>query len=195
MAPARDAGALFADPVFWGWGVPRGDGHAVIALPGLGGSDTYLGTLRSWLRRVGYRTTRSGIERNRGWSREVVEEIASLAEQEAKATGRPVTLVGHSMGGVIAVSAARRAPAAIRQVIALGSPLIGVRGELPASVTLTSLYSKADPIVRYPAAVPRLARAESIEVSGSHTGLATNREVYRHLGRLLSAPQPAPQYL
>jgi hypothetical protein len=50
LRPGAEAAALIADPVFWGWGVPRGDGHAVIVLPGLGGSDLYLTPLRGWLR-------------------------------------------------------------------------------------------------------------------------------------------------
>ena len=191
LQPAREAAALMADPVFWGWGVSRGDGHTVIALPGLGGSDEYLRLMRSWLRRVGYRTVHSGLNPNRGWSPEAVEQVAALAEREAAATGRPVTLIGHSMGGLIARSVAKRSPAAVRQVITLAAPLAMAQGSLPTSVPLTALYSRTDPIVRHPSAVAREASATNIEVSGSHIGMATNREVYRHLGRLLASPARA----
>src|SRR5260370_42207971 len=53
--PAAEFGRLLEDPVFWGWGVPRGDGHAVLVLPGLFAGDRYLQPLRGWLGRVGYR--------------------------------------------------------------------------------------------------------------------------------------------
>ena len=194
--PGREAAALFADPLFWGWGVPRGDGRTVIVLPGLGGSDEYLRAIRSWLRRIGYHTVRSGLNPNRGWSPEVVEQITALAESEAKRTGRPVTLIGHSMGGVIARSVAKQAPAAVNQVITMASPLSISRGALPTSVSTASLYSKTDPIVRYPSAVARETGATNIEVESSHIGMAMNRDVYRHLAGLLAKPPKAtPRYV
>src|SRR5690349_5278999 len=64
LQPAFEFGQLLRDPVFWGWGVPRGDGHTVLVLPGLGAGDAYLRPLRGWLRRLGYQTLRSGIRRN-----------------------------------------------------------------------------------------------------------------------------------
>ena len=189
VRPGAEAAALVTDPVFWGWGVPRGDGHAVIVLPGLGGSDLYLTPLRGWLRRVGYRAVRSGLNPNRGWSPETVEAIAGLAREEAARTRRPVTLIGHSMGGNIARSAARLAPEAVRQVITLGSPLAMSRGSMPEGVPLTAIFSRADPIVPFPGALPRDRGARTIEVNGSHVGMAGNREVYRALGRLLAEPR------
>ena len=32
--PAAELGLLLGDPVFWGWGVPRGDGRPVLVVPG-----------------------------------------------------------------------------------------------------------------------------------------------------------------
>jgi hypothetical protein len=99
------------------------------------------------------------------------------------------------MGGNIARSAARLAPAAVRQVITLGSPLAMSRGAMPASVPLTAIYSRTDPIVPFPGALPTDPGARTIEVNGSHVGMAGNREVYRLLGRLLAEPAAAKQYL
>ena len=68
-AEARSMQELFAlqlDPVFRGVGVDRGDGRAVLLIPGLFGSDAYLEPLRSWLRRVGYRPVRSTMVVNAG---------------------------------------------------------------------------------------------------------------------------------
>lgn len=186
--PAAEFGLLLADPVFWGAGVPRGDGHSVLVLPGLLAGDGYLRPLRGWLRRVGYAPVRSGLDRNPGWSEELVRELGETVEQEFRRTGRQVTIIGHSMGGLLGRSVAVRRPHAVGHVIALGSPLRVARGRLPAGVRLTAIYSRADRIVRYPAATDPDPRATAIEVRGSHTGLAGNPEVYRHLARLLPPP-------
>ncbi len=185
MQPAAEFGALFRDPVFWGWGVPRGDGHAVLALPGLFAGDTYLEPLRSWLSRAGYTPIRSGLDRNPGWSEELVAQLGDIAEREFARDGRRLSIIGHSMGGLLGRSVAVRRPHAIAHVIALGAPLSLGRGRLPESVRLTAIYTRDDQIVRYPAATARDPRSESLEVRGSHVGLTGNPEVYRLLARLL----------
>ena len=183
--PAAEFGALLRDPVFWGWAVPRGDGHPVLVLPGLFAGDGYLQPLRDWLRRVGYTPVRSGLDRNPGWSEELVGELGDIAEREFERSGRRVSIIGHSMGGLLGRSLAIRRPHTTAHVIALGSPLMLGSGRLPESVRLTAIYSRGDRIVRHPGATARDPRAESIEVQGSHTGLAGNPEVYRLLARLL----------
>jgi len=42
MLTMMDLGALLADPVFYGIGVPGGDGKPVVVIPGLLGNDLYL---------------------------------------------------------------------------------------------------------------------------------------------------------
>jgi triacylglycerol lipase len=182
--PAAELGLLLADPVYWGWGVPRGDGHAVLVLPGLLGGDDYLRPMRDWLRRIGYRPLRSGLDSNPGWSEGLVRELGEIAEEAFRKDGRRITIIGHSLGGVQGRSIAVRRPQAIDHVITLGSP-IARGGRTPTAVRLTAIYSRADRIVRHPGAVASEPDARNIEVRGSHTGLAFNPEVYRHLARLL----------
>ncbi len=55
----------------------------------------------------------------------------------------------------------------------------------PSEVPLTSIYSKQDGVVRWPACV--VSYAHSVEVTGSHIGLAFNRKVYRVLADTLAA--------
>lgn len=57
-------------------------------------------------------------------------------------------------------------------------------GDFPARVPLTSIYSKEDGVVRWPACV--VPYAHCVEVSGSHVGLAFNRKVYRVLAETLA---------
>ena len=119
--------ALRSSPVYYGFGVPRGDGSAVIVIPGFMGTDMYLQELYSWLRRIGYRSYMSRI----GWNAECVNTLVDrLSETITKAqaeTGGKVHMVGHSLGGVIARSATAQWPDRVASVITLGSPFRGIR--------------------------------------------------------------------
>lgn len=119
--------ALRSSPVYYGLGVPRGDGAAVIVIPGFLGTDFYLQEIHSWLRRIGYRPYMSRI----GWNAECINTLVErLSETIAKAqaeTERPVHLIGHSLGGVLARSATAQRPERIASVITLGSPFRGIR--------------------------------------------------------------------
>jgi len=188
LRPAAELGLLLGDPVYWGWGVPRGDGRPVLVLPGLFAGDDYLQPLRDWLRRSGYSPVKSGIERNPGWSNELLSELAELARAEHRRSRQRVTIVGHSMGGLQGRSVAGRIPQIVRHVIALGSPLAMARNRVPGAVRMTAIYSREDRIVPHPAALERDPRAKNVEVPGSHIGLAFNPAVYRVLARTLGAP-------
>ena len=185
--PVVELGRLLRDPVYWGVGAPRGDGHPVLVLPGLFAGDQSLALLRRWLRRVGYTPVRSGIARNPGWSEELLAQLATLVDQVARERQQPVTIIGHSLGGVLAHAVARRRPTSVRHVIALGSLLRLTRAPLPATVRLTALRSADDRIVRPADARAGGAHARTIDVPGSHTGLVVNAAVYRQLVQVLPA--------
>lgn len=186
IRPIAEFSLLVSDPVFWGFGVARGDGHPVVVLPGMFAGDDYLTPLRGWLRRIGYTAVRSGLRRNPGWSQELVQELGELVERTADQSRRSVSIVGHSMGGVLARSIAVRRPRQVRRVIAIGSPLTIAGERVPAGVKIASIYSHDDVVVRPSRAPARESHASNFEVRGSHVGLANNPEVYRHLARLLA---------
>ena len=108
--------------VYKGIGVPRGDGSAVILVPGFLGADCYLFDLRRWLRRIGYRPYMSGIGRNADCLEMLYARLVRTIERAYLETGRPVHLIGHSLGGILALSAAIDKPDKIAQVITLGAP-------------------------------------------------------------------------
>ena len=119
--------ALRLSPVFYGCGVPAGDGASVVVVPGFLGTDLYLLELHAWLRRIGYRPYLSRIGRNAECLDLLVERLFDTVEQAYGETGRPVHLIGHSLGGMLARAAAARRPDRIASVITLGSPFRGVR--------------------------------------------------------------------
>lgn len=53
---------------------------------------------------------------------------------------------------------------------------------------MTAIYSRADCIVRHPAAMERDPRTTNVEVPGSHIGMTFNPAAYRALADLLQAP-------
>jgi triacylglycerol lipase len=117
---------LHATPVYYGLGVPRGDGSAVIIIPGFLGTDLYLAELHAWLRRIGYQPYFSGIGINAECPNLLIQRRLNQTIDTALAeTGRKVHLIGHSLGGVIARSAAGSRPNDIASVITLASPIRG----------------------------------------------------------------------
>ncbi|MDP3673792.1 MAG: alpha/beta hydrolase [Novosphingobium sp.] len=117
---------------------PRGDSHPVMVLPGFATSDAMTGLLRSFLLQLGYRVYPWEL----GWNFDQHsagangEHIARRIAQIAADCGEDVSLVGWSLGGVLAREAARRDRGGIRQVIALGSPFTGN----PEATSLSLLY-------------------------------------------------------
>jgi triacylglycerol lipase len=118
---------LHASPVYYGFGVPRGNGEAVIVLPGFLGNDEYLAHLHGWLDRVGYHTYMSGIDLNADCPNLLIRyQLAKIIDKARKETGGKVHIIGHSLGGVIARSVAGQRPEAIASVITIASPFRGV---------------------------------------------------------------------
>jgi pimeloyl-ACP methyl ester carboxylesterase len=117
---------LHASPVYYGLGIPRGDGAAVIVFPGFLGSDVYMSDMRTWLSRLGYRTYASGIGLNADCPNLLIRyRVAEILAKARTATRRRVHLIGHSLGGVIARSIAAQRPNDVASVTTLGAPFRG----------------------------------------------------------------------
>ncbi len=118
---------LQISPIYWGYGVPSGDGSAVVLVPGFLGTDLYLTQFRTWLRRIGYEPYYSGIRLNAECPNLLIRKELNQTIQEAcNATGRKIHLIGHSLGGALALAAASQMPDRIESVITLGSPIRGL---------------------------------------------------------------------
>lgn len=120
---AAEYAAVRRHPVFGGAGIEPGDGRPVMLIPGFLAGDWSLRTLHEWLARMGYRSELSGIEFNVRSSEVHVAAVARRLRALAGDTGRQVTVVGHSRGGILAKVLADRHPDLVCQVVGLGSPL------------------------------------------------------------------------
>jgi len=124
-APLEGLSLLAAWP--WLAFMPRGDGRPVMLAPAYGAGEASMYPLFGFLAWLGYDVRHWGLGRNRG---KVVQHVRALTERvrelQSAAGGAQVTLIGWSLGGVIAREVARGQPDLVRQVISLGSPVVGV---------------------------------------------------------------------
>jgi len=117
---------LHATPVYYGFGVPRGDNSGVVLIPGFLGTDLYLTELHGWLERIGYRPYFSDIGINADCPNLLIQRrVSETIRRALDETGRKLHLIGHSLGGVIARSIAGDRPKDIASVITLVSPIRG----------------------------------------------------------------------
>lgn len=185
----------------------KGDGHPVLVLPGFTAADRSTVPLRSLIRRLGYRTYGWKLGANLGPTPDIIEGLhrryQSILEREH---GRPISIVGWSLGGIFGREIARADPDHIRQVISLGSPIrmtpgdksaasglwqsldalhdpavvrtMSQTGRPPFPVPTTSLYTRSDGIVHWRTCLETKGpTSENVQVFGSHCGLGFNLSV------------------
>jgi pimeloyl-ACP methyl ester carboxylesterase len=181
---------------------PRGDGHPVLTLPGFLASDLSMAPMRRYLKELGYDPHAWRMGRNFGGVYGKRKALRELLTGIYEATGRKVSIVGWSLGGVYARDLALQVPDMVRSVVTLGSPFANdiratnatklyellsgegvddipglreaIAGDLP--VPASSIYSRTDGIVNWRTSLVRpSATAENIEVHlASHIGLGVN---------------------
>lgn len=100
-----------------------GQERPVMVLPGFMASDQTTSRLRRSLSGAGFRAHGWGLGRNRGIKSDILERLGErIATLDV---GAPLTLVGWSLGGLIAREYAKHAPHQIAKVVTLGSPFSG----------------------------------------------------------------------
>ena len=104
---------------------PRGDGHPVLALPGFLATDLSMAPMRRYLRELGYDAQAWQMGRNTGGVAKMRAALLDRLSAIHAATGRKVSIVGWSLGGVYARDLALQAPDMVRCVVTLGSPFAG----------------------------------------------------------------------
>ncbi len=221
---------------------PRRDRTHVIVIPGFGAGDASTLPLRHYLDRLGFCVEGWGLGRNRagvnlphvlsdlsgGWDISspprryrgegsvpyLCDRVADRVRDRYAAVGRPVSLIGWSLGGYLAREVARDLPGIVVRVITLASPIVGgpkytsaarffrrrgmdldwietkvaARESRPIRQPITAIYSKSDGIVNWPAAIDRHSdNVRHIEIDAAHLGMGFNPTVWRHVVEALDA--------
>ena len=91
-------------------GRPARRRHGVLVLPGLFASDSSTIPLRAFLRHLGYDVRGWDLGRNHGPTDMILAGLPQALLDHAERTGRPVSVIGWSLGGVYARELARRPP-------------------------------------------------------------------------------------
>jgi triacylglycerol lipase len=115
--------ALLRDPVYHGRHVPKGQRQPVLLIPGFLAGDWTLTVMAGWLNRLGYRTYFSGIDWNVDCPNKTGERLRWRLEHIAEESSGALTVIGHSLGGLLARFLGANFPEHVRHVVALGSPL------------------------------------------------------------------------
>jgi hypothetical protein len=170
---------------------PKGDGHPVMIIPGLGAADGSTHYIRNFLDEIGY-----GLD---ALLNQLVDRVSDISDASG---GQEISLIGWSLGGIYAREISKIIPGKVRQVITLGTPFKGdaagtnatflyeilshdkshhdpnivMKIGVPPPVPFTSLYSKSDGVVHWQCSIENISSiAENIEIPGaSHLGLGHN---------------------
>jgi len=115
---------------------PRGDGHPVLVLPGFLASDASTAPMRAYFKLLGYDVRAWDLGRNFGGVERMRGALLRRLRSIYETTGRRVSVVGWSLGGVYARLLAVEAPELVRSVITLGTPF----SRSPHASNVSDLY-------------------------------------------------------
>ncbi len=183
---------------------PVTDPQAVLLLPGFGAGPRSMQVMASFLRRRGHDVHHWGLGLNTGKAQALLAALRGRIDGVVQKAGRPVVAIGWSLGGYLARELARDEPDSVRQVITLGSPVIGgprftavagwyratghdlaameieiaERFSTPLRAPVTALYSKRDGVVAWQACIDHWSPSvKHIEVSETHLGMGFSPRV------------------
>lgn len=179
------------------------DGNSVIVFPGLSAGDLSTVPLRKYLDSLGYATQGWNQGLNLGPRPGVLETARQQITNTFQQTGRKVSLIGWSLGGIYARELAKMMPDMVHCVITLGTPFAGspkstnawrvyefasgrkteierANFDLPVAPTVptTSIFSRTDGVVAWQGSIQAPCsinpHTENIEVFASHVGMGLN---------------------
>lgn len=194
---------------------PLGDGHPVIVFPGLSASDASTAPLRAFIENLGYDASGWNQGFNFGPRAGVLQTAKQQVLDTWRVTGRKVSLIGWSLGGIYARELAKELPDCVRSVITMGTPFAGSHEstnawrlyqltsgrdihkeveqfDLPGAPPMptTSIFSRTDGVVAWPASIqepcPLNPLTENLEVIASHVGLGLNPSAWWAIADRLS---------
>ncbi|UAB79707.1 alpha/beta fold hydrolase [Erythrobacter sp. SCSIO 43205] len=136
-------GAFFASRAYLAT-LPKGDGHSVMTLPGFMATNNSTVPMRNLLKSLGYDAHGWDSGRNIRVNEELITKLEDQVDRLFEASGRKISLIGWSLGGVLARELAKLRPDKVRLVMSLGSPITDDRAHTNAS-RLFEFFNGSEP--------------------------------------------------
>jgi pimeloyl-ACP methyl ester carboxylesterase len=193
--------------------VPMGDGHPVIVLPPFLCSDMMSRGLREWLTALDYEVEGWGAGVNLGPRASTVAAVDAILRRRTDTSDRKASLVGYSLGGVLARALANAHPDRVRRVITVCSPfrlptasplepiyralaplhsgqqILIERLTAPPPVPTTAIYTPKDGVVAWRSCVDAPGpNRENIAIEDTHTTMLANPKTLRIIAERLALP-------
>ena len=145
-------------------GIPDGRGHRVLVVPAFLTADPVTRYLRRFLVACGYRPSGWGLGVNWGPTPGVLAGLRRRLDNLAALEGGPVSVIGVSLGGLLARDLAFDRAGQVRQVITIGTPV-----SLPTSSTLEPLFRVFAPFYHQASDIDRVTRPLPVPFTSIHT--------------------------
>lgn len=180
-----------------------GKGERIILIPGWKSHETTMFPVKQFLKKVGFAPEYWGLGINHGYVEQYRDQLINRLKKDN--TKEKVTLIGWSLGGLIAREIARAFPEKIASVITYGTPVVGgpthtigaivyeeeetkrIRELLveldetnPIQTPMSIIYTKNDSIVAWSACIDtKSPNATHYEVNSTHLSLGIDPSVWR----------------
>jgi len=183
---------------------PRGDGRISVFFPGWKAPDATTLPMRGYLRTLGHDVRGWGLGTNQGAVEALRDTMIPKITDLAESSGRPVNVVGWSLGGLIAREVARNVPDSVHRVVTYGTPVLGgprftagaftyadeeidriqelqehLDTNEPITVPITAIFTRKDSVVDWRACIDRTSLdVTTFEVGSTHVGLGIDPDVW-----------------
>jgi len=120
--------ADLASPRYWfspmpDPGLPTGDGHSVLIAPGMFCNDLFMRPVCNFLQALNYDAQGWQVGLNFGPTKHIMGKLESRLFRLNDRTGRRISLIGKSLGGMVMRELAKKYPDRVRRLILLCAPV------------------------------------------------------------------------
>lgn len=196
-------------------GMPPGNGHVILVVPGFLTGDAITRPLRDFLTACGYRVFGWELGLNLGPLPATLAGLEARLRSLAVLEGGPISLVGVSLGGTFARDLAHSHPSLVRHAITLVSPV-----KLPTASTLdwlvrlfmpfwskeidldrlaaspglptTALYTHEDGVLAWESCIGEDAEGTAFRITGRHMTICRNPQTLRVVACRLAEASSTP---
>jgi len=188
--------------------LPDGKGHVVLVIPAFATTDSFTQPLRAFLARRGYRPMACELGMNWGPTPGILASLRRRLNACRDLEGGPVSVIGFSLGGLLARDLAHDRPRDVAHVVTVVSPFRlptathleplfhlcapfysddfqAQRLALPLAMPSTAIYSRDDGVVAWESCCSDEPLGACFEVSGAHSTICRNPEVMALVARRL----------